>query len=113
VLSLLDYSLGMGHWWFQTFEYRCLNPDGSIYRQQIVRRTLAGYMIAWGQGVEYYDNGLKLSEGLTHSTAFGGKVRFRKHRFWLEDGTSVSLAEWMRHVFGPDIEGCYDPAWEK
>ena len=112
VLSLLDQSLGLGYWWFRTSEYRCLNPDGSIYRQQIVRRTLAGYTIAWGHGVDYYDNGAKQSEQLAYASACFTGTRFRKCRYWLEDGTSVSQAMWMRTAFGPEIEGCYDPAWE-
>jgi hypothetical protein len=112
ILSLLDQYLGMGYWWFRTFEHRCLNSDGSIYRQQIVRRTLSGYAIVWGHGVEYYDDGTKASEQLAYASAFLLGTTFRKCRYWLEDGTSVSQAVWMRTAFGPDIEGCYDPAWE-
>lgn len=112
ILSLIDMSLGLGYWWFSTFEYENQNPDGSSWRRNQVRQTLAGYVIAWGRCIEYYDDGTKASEGLCYASAFFRRTAFRKHVYWLPDGTKVSQHEWMRFVFGPEIDGFHDPAWE-
>lgn len=112
VCSLIDYCLGLGYWWFPVMVYECRNTDGSLWKRFEVRNTLAGYKIAWGRYSEYYDDGTMSYEGLCYQSALTGNSRFRKHVYWLPDGTSVSQHEWMRFHFGPEIDACLDPRWE-
>jgi|GEM_PF-7099491 len=112
-LELIDTLFGLGYWWFQTFEYECRNPDGSLWKQQRVRQTLAGYIIAWGHYTEFYDDGQKAMQGINRCSASFGRSTYRNYEYWLPNGTQVSQAEWMFFTFGPEIDGCYDPAWEK
>ena len=93
--------------------YECNNPDGTLWLLQRVRQTLAGYIIPWGLYREYYDEGGKAVEGLIWHSLWSGRVTFRKHQYWLPDGTQVSQSEWFHYIFGPEIDGCHDPAWEK
>jgi hypothetical protein len=113
LLSALDKWLFLGYWWFRPFQYERRNSNGSIWQRYTVRRTLAGYTIPWGLYVEYYDHGTKSCEGLSYGSPFVSRTILRKYKYWLPNGTSVSQAEWMRYHFGPDIDGCADPAWEE
>jgi four helix bundle protein len=113
ILELIDATFGLGYWWFRTFDYECQNPDGTLWKRHQVRRTLAGYVIAWGRYSEYYDDGKVQYEGISRLSLMTGRVKFRRHHYWLPDGSRVSQLEWMQYMFGPEIEGCCDPAWEK
>ena len=113
ILSFLDSLLGLGYWWFPTFLYEWRSPEGSLYRKQHARRTLAGYTIPWGMIVDFYDHGVKSCEGEFWASAFFRRCNRRRHKYWLPDGTKVSQTEFMREMLGPKIDGCHDLSWER